>query len=1023
MPHVFRLRPIVFASIVYLFLLCSPAFALDPSLDVTQYAHTSWKIRDGFAKGRITSITQTPDGYLWLGSEFGLLRLDGVKAVPFQPPGEPPFVASIFQLLVTRDGTLWIGSDKGLASWNGHALTHYAEFEGQFVFSLLEDDTGMIWAGSFSVQNGRLCSIRRDSVECIGQDGALGHGVMGLFQDSRKNIWASGENGLWQVKPDPMKWFSLPDILLRSQNLSEDSDGVLLIATQSGLKRFVSGKTEPFKLPGISGSQGRPNTVLRDRDGSLWIGTGTNGLLHIHRGRMDHFSSPEGLSGDQVASLYEDREGTIWVAAFSGLDRFREYAVPTFTQRQGLSIVFSTLGTSDGKLLAVTRDGLSRWNNGQFESYGRLTAKFTDRANLPRSMFQDSHGKIWAVTEQKFGYLEGDQFIPITGIPGGVARSIAEDREGNIWIANQNAGLLQIRGNQLLQTVSWEKLGHKDFANTLAFDRSHGGLWIGFFQGGLTYYKDGEVRASYTTANGLGAGRVGDLEFNNDGSLWISTQGGLSRLKDNRLATITTVNGLPCNEFHWMKEDDAGSVWLNTACGLVQIPRDELSAWAATIDNGQDLTRQIQHTVFDTADGVVSKAYLSGFYPSVAKTADGKLWFASEEGIAVIDPHRLAFNKILPPVYIEGLVADHKPYDASSHVRLPALIRDLEIDYTALSLVAPEKILFRYKLENYDRDWQEVGNRRQAFYNNLPPGNYRFRVMAANNSGVWNETGALLEFTIAPAYYQTVWFRVLVTLLLLIVAGAIYRWRLSQVALRVRVRMEERLEERERIARDLHDTLLQSVQGLILKFHAIATKIPSNDPVHEALENALDNADEVLAEGRDRIRNLRVDQSLTDLPAAFKSIAKSSERTADISFKTIVEGRVRSLHPLVLHESFAIGREALINAFTHSGAHHVEVEINYEPRQFRLRVRDDGRGIDPKIVEQGGRQDHWGLRGMRERANRIDAEINFWTRPETGTEVELIVKGSAAYQSNREKSKGKIEEKMELLKGGSSRSR
>jgi signal transduction histidine kinase len=293
---------------------------------------------------------------------------------------------------------------------------------------------------------------------------------------------------------------------------------------------------------------------------------------------------------------------------------------------------------------------------------------------------------------------------------------------------------------------------------------------------------------------------------------------------------------------------------------------------------------KIHTTIFDSSDGVRLMAAGNHFSPQVTKSTDGKLWFSTGDGISFVDPNQLPFNNLQPPVQIQQLIADRKTYDAtaadSAPLRLPPLIRDLQIDYTALSLVAPEKILFRYKLEGRDTDWQEAGNRRQVFYNDLGPGNYRFRVMACNNSGVWTESGAYVDFTIASAYYQTAWFRVSVVLLLLFVLAALYQLRLRQVARVLRGRMEERLEERERIARDLHDTLLQSVQGLILKFHAVSKQIPADLPAHEALEKTLDHADEVLAEGRDSIRNLRVNAaSLSDLPAAFRSVAEETSRS------------------------------------------------------------------------------------------------------------------------------------------------
>jgi ligand-binding sensor domain-containing protein/signal transduction histidine kinase len=983
---------------------CQSAFALNPSLDVGQYAHASWKIRDGFTKGRISSIAQTPDGYLWLGTDFGLLRFDGVRNVPFQSPPDQHLPSStIIQLLAARDGTLWIGTDKGLASWDGNRLTQYPELAGQFVFALLEDRDGAVWAGTYSFPSGRLCAIHNGGVQCYGEDGSLGRGVASLYEDGRGNLWAEGQNGLWRWKPEPSEFFPLQDFSPTTQNLAEDFDGAILIGTNGGVKRFVGGRIEAYPLPD-SVRKFRANHILRDRDGGLWVGTLTGGLVHVHQGRTDVFSPSDGLSGDNVDALFEDHEGNIWVVTENGLDRFRDFAVPTFSVGQGLSNVNveAVLAARDGSVLLATAGGLNRWNNGQITVYGGSAAQPQQNINVPHSLFQDDRGRIWAFTLREFGYLEGDRFIPVSGIPGGVTRSIVEGAEGNLWVANQNLGLFQLRGSEVVQQVPWDKLGHKDFAAALAFDPSRGGVWLGFFQGGIVYFRDGKVEASYAVADGLGEGRVNDLRLDQDGTLWAATEGGLSRLKNDRIATLTGRNGLPCDTVHWVMEDDAHAFWLYTACGLVRVARAELEAWAADADQGKDAKRTIQATVFDITDGVTSRAYPIGFSPQVAKSADGKLWFPGLDGVSVVDPNHLPFNRLPPPVHVEQFIADRKTYDVTSstggRARLPPLVRDLEIDYTALSLAAPEKVLFRYKLEGHDADWQEAGNRRRAFYNDLPPGDYRFRVMACNNSGVWNETGTFLDFTIAPTYYQTTWFRLLFVAVFLLLLGALYQMRLRQVAGQVRGRMEERLAERERIARDLHDTLLQSVQGLILKFHAVATQMRRDEPAYDALEKTLDQADRVLAEGRDRIRHLRgTTEASGGLPAAFQRVVEETPRGGDVAFKTVVEGSVRELHPIIREESYCIAREALVNALTHSEGRHVEVEITYDPRQFRLRVRDDGRGIDPAIIEEG-RPDHWGLRGMKERAQRIGAQLNLWSRSETGTEVELTVPGATAYQ-------------------------
>ncbi len=758
---------------------CPSVFALNPSLDVSQYAHTSWKIRDGFPKGQITSIAQTPDGYLWLGTEFGLLRFDGIRNVPFQPPADQQLPSNfIFSLLVTRDGTLWIGTSKGLASWKDGKLTEYPELAGQYIFKLLEDHEGTVWASGITVTTGRLCAIRNGSVLCYGEDGALGRGAFNLYEDSKGNLWAGVKTGLWRWKPGPPQFYPLPGEPDGIQGLGEDDDGTLLVGWRGGISRFVGGKTEAYPLPGTVG-QFRAKRLFRDRDGSLWIGTTNRGLLHVHQGRTDVFAPSNGLSGESVYTLFEDREGNIWVATINGLDRFHDFAVATFNVKQGLSsaIVGSVLAARDGSIWFATRGGLNRWINGQIAIYGQRVAQAKGGAPPitgndgrlngfnPNSLFQDDSGRIWVSTPFGFGYLENDRFVSVSAVPGGVT-AIAQDTAGNLWIANEHSALFQLLRGSVVQQIPWSRLGSNAHASALAADRLQGGLWLGFHLGGVAYFADGQVRASYAATDGLGEGRVNHLRLDHDGALWVTTEGGLSRLKNGRIATLTTENGLPCDTVHWTIEDDVHSVWLYTACGLLRVARTELAAWAAAVDQDKDAKRKIQATVFDSSDGVRILAGAGHFSPQVAKSSDGKLWFLPLDGVSVIDPRRLPFNSLPPLVHIEQITADHKTYDAMSDsnelLRLPPLVRDLEIDYTALSLVAPEKVLFRYKLEGHDSDWQNVDNRRQAFYNNLPPGNYRFRVMACNNSGVWNEEGTFLEFTIAPAYYQTTWFRVLI---------------------------------------------------------------------------------------------------------------------------------------------------------------------------------------------------------------------------------------------------------------------
>jgi len=977
------------------------AQALDPSLDVNQYAHNAWKIRDGFAKSRILSIAQTPDGYLWLGTELGLIRFDGVRAVPWQPPGNqhlPP--GAIFTLLVTRDGTLWIGA-KGLASWKDGKLIEYPALADQFVFNLAEGSEGTVWVGGEGVPTGRLCAIEKHSVNCYGADGSLGRGVSSLYADSRGSVWAGVKEGLWRWKPGQQKFYLLagePDGITA---LAEDSDGALLVGWKGGLYRFVDGKTSPFLPRGIH-FPFHAFKILRDRNTGIWIGTRDRGIVHVHQGRTDTFSASNGLSGEDVSALFEDCEGNIWASTIDGLDRFRDFAAATYTARQGLSrtLVGSILADkNDGNLWLATHGALNRWDKGHIavSRIGTSTGKSQPIGFEPSSLFQDDHGRIWVSTLTGLAYLENGGLISIKNVPGGNMLSIAKDTAGNVWLINEQAGLLRISPQKDVLKIPWSDLGHQDHASSLVGDRQQGGLWIGFFLGGIAHFSDGQVRASYTAADGLGAGRVSDFLFDDNGVLWVSTEGGLSRLKDNRVATLTSKNGLPCDTVHWAIEDGDRSFWLYTACGLVRIARSELDAWAA------DSNWTIRVAVFDGSDGVRSLSSPGHYHPQVAKTPDGKLWFLPWDGVSVIDPRHLPLNNIPPPVHIEKISADDKSYPVSNGVYLPAQIHNLDIDYTALSLVVPEKVRFRVKLEGQDKDWRELVNVRHVEYTNLPPKHYRFRVLACNNSGVWNEAGTFLDFSIAPAYYQTIWFRVSCTAAFLLLLWVLHRLRLRRLAYQFNMRLEERVSERTRIARDLHDTLLQSFQGLMLHFQTGIDLLPGRAAdARKTLEIAMDRADQAIAEGRDAVQGLRASTVETnDLASAVRILGKElraeGANQSSALFDMEVEGTPRNLHPILWDEVYRITSEALRNAFRHARAQRIEVEILYGDRSFRLRVRDDGKGIDPKLLSGGGFAGHYGLHGIRERAKLVGGKLAVWSKLDSGTEVELSIPASTAY--------------------------
>jgi signal transduction histidine kinase/ligand-binding sensor domain-containing protein len=1017
------------ASVLFVALAwCVPLFGLEPNSDISQYAHTSWKIRDGFLQGFVLSIAQTPDGYLWLGTERGLFRFDGTRARPWPSLSEQQLPSSyVASLLAARDGTLWIGTGKGLASWKAGKLIVYPELAGKLVQALREDDEGTLWAGGFAyTPPGTLCAIRSGTAQCYGGNGRFGNGVLGLYEDSNRNLWAGVLNGFWRWKPGPPLFYAVKGEPYGIQHFTEDRDGSLLIPIAGSIARLRNGEIKTaYRLPSTK-HQGSGERILRDRDGALWVGTWSQGLVHLREGSTDSFAQRDGLSGDLVTALFEDREGNIWVGTTKGLDRFSTYSAATFSEQQGLSGGgnASVLAARDGSIWFSPHSQLYRFDRGQVTIYHRPgagiepTAEEGERrvrevtvAGLPGldvvSLFQDHEGRIWVAGTGGVGYLQNDRFVSVNSVPGGVVDAMSGDSKGNLWISIVDRGLFHLFEDKLIQHISWAALGRNDLATVLAVDPSIGGVWLGFSKGGLARLVEGQTRPSFVTDPALDQGRVSDLRFDHEGALWVASEGGLSRIKNGRISTLTTKGGLPCDHIYWLAEDQEHSFWLYGSCGLMRIARSNLDAWLAT--GSRTGPKSIRATLFDETDGVTLRGDPSaGPQGRAAISPDGKIWFPTVDGLSVIDPHHLPFNPIPPPVHIEKIVADGKEYGLSGGLHLPAHVRDLFIDYTALSYVAPEKIHFRYKLESQDPNWREVVNDREVQYSNLPPGNYRFRVMACNNSGVWNEAGASLDFSIAPAYYQTTRFRLLCVVAFLAMLWALYQRRLHIIRRQYAAGLEATVGERMRVARELHDTLLQSFQGVAFQLQAARRlQLRKADNAEDVLDEAIQATEEAIQEGRSAIRDLRPEPATQrDLPELLNAVGNELATPHELNgsapaYSVVVEGKQHDLSPMLQDEVYRIAREVIRNAFAHAVARHIEVEIRYDQDQLRVRVRDDGKGIDPKILAGGGQSGHWGISGMRERAQRIGSRLDFWSEIGAGTEVQLTVPATMAYEKRR----------------------
>jgi signal transduction histidine kinase/ligand-binding sensor domain-containing protein len=973
----------------------SRASALNAALDLNQYAHTSWKIRDGFVAGRISAMAQTHDGYLWLGTESGLFRFDGVRVVPWQPPPGTALPSTFIRsLLCARDGTLWIGTMGGLATWKDNTLTQYPALASVANSALLEDRAGTIWATGQVIPTGRLCAIRGANIQCYGQDGGLGRWASSLYE-SGEHVWAAAENGLWRWTPGDPKRYPVPDHINGLQSFTEDNTGALLVSTSAGVRRFVDGTITAVPLP--SSRPQSTTSLLRDRHGGLWIGTAA-GLVHLHEGRTDLFARSDGLSGDFVSRLFEDREGNVWVATHDGLDRFREYAAVTLSVGQGLSgrITPSVLADKNGSV----------WVNDGESSLLRLNAGHvaTVRNVLPErglgTLFQDASGRICVSTGATVACLDHDRVVSIGGVPGGLVNAMVEDPHGTLWVAHWTLGLFRVSTSHNVQQIPWSTFGHEDSALRLAADPVRGGLWLGFTLGGIAYFDDGRVRLSYAAADGLGKGRVNALRVDQEGTVWAATEGGLSRLKNGRIVTLTSANGLPCDAVDSVLEDEDAAAWLYMACGIVRIARAEIEGWAAIVDHNPDAKPTIGVTVLDSSEGVRSVTNISSFSPHTAKSSDGRLWFATVDGVTVVDPRHLPFNDLPPPVHIEQITADRKTYGvpaaANARVRLPALVRDLHIDFTALSLVAPEKVRFRYQLEGWDRDWQDVGGRRQAFYNNLPPRTYRFRVKASNNSGVWNDFGAAIDLSIAPAYYQTTWFPLLSVGLVVAVIWAVHRLRLRIVETHQReiTALNERLmnaqeQERIRIAGELHDGVMQQMLAVTMMLGTAKRRIPADSDAKATLDKI---QDKLIQTGTD-IRQLSHDLhppvlQESGLSRALQVYCEQFSASCGIPISCDADEDARDLSRGAALAVFRIVQEALGNAAKHAHAKQITVRLTRSAGVVSLVVADDGVGFDTgRLNTIGG----LGLVMMRERASQLNGTFSFETAPQGGTTIRVSI--------------------------------
>lgn len=970
----------------------------------TSFHHTQW---DGV--GAVFDIKQSLDGYLWLTTSKGVLRFDGVR---FQSVAEATFGAvhanEIDSVFFSSSGGLWLTTESaGLLFWKDGKVSEFRDRrctptrkQGKIV----EDRDGSLWVQGA----GGLFRLRGNTCEAIGaKQGYPGGFAAGILLDSQGTLWVKTRKGPLLFLPRGQSKFQVNDSIEGVSTsyafLHEAPDGAVWLSDDRGLRRVTgSPGTAGFSIPRAQ-LAAKPSTYgdfSFAPDGSLWA-TNAKGVerfedvanwptpIATESASAEAFTPPNGLSSDAAWKILIDREGVTWVGTNSGLDRLRRNALSSVALPQSQEREFA-IAPGDEDSLWVGNSGLSLMRvaaSGAIISFPKTVQ--------PISIRRDHTGAIWAsgVGGVHLWRSSGAGFSPVHYPDEDLDAvvSVATDRNNDPWILTRSGRVYHFSGD------AWSNqnktLGRKPGVIGAMTDDPAGNVWLAFSDR-VVQWDGAAFHTSIRETRGVSESTMSVREDR----VWLGGSGGVQLFRAGHFYNLRWKDAELPGRISGVIESRTGELWANGFSGVTHVPASELSKWLA--DPGYEVFAER----LDEQDGLPGLSGEKIPEPSVIETPNGRLFFATTKGVAWLDPATLAQNRnrVPPPIAISAVLSNGKMYPASAEVKLPARTENLEIDYTALSLAMPERVLFRYQLSGVDRNLEDAGVRREAYYTKLRPGRYQFRVSARNNDGVWNAAGAALNIDIAPAWFQTNWFLFLMILACGLLASLLYRLRVRHIAAGMDARFEARMAERTRIAQELHDTLLQGFLSASMQVHVAVDALADDSTVKPILTRALQLMRQVIDEGRNAVRGLRssVSSSL-DLEQALsriqQEVAETQAGREDVDFRVIVDGQQRELHPVLRDEVYRIGREALINAFRHSHAQKIELELKYSTACLEMIVRDDGCGIDPRVL-QTGREGHYGLFGMRERADRIGASLHVMSKPSGGTEVELSIPGKLAFQ-------------------------
>ncbi|AJP73384.1 sensor histidine kinase [Sphingomonas hengshuiensis] len=962
------------------------------SVPLVEYKHVGWSMEDG-APNRINSIAQTTNGYLWLGGVEGLFRFDGVTFEPIRqtgPDGERMVVSAV---LGARNGDLWVGLARGagvLVYRGGRLLDPRMPDPSREVTDLAEDRDGALWVARGGRSRNTLARYWRGHWEEIGADWGLPEQPVWQMLFGRDGtMWVVLNDTVVRRRPGARRFEPTGERVLRRAALAEDAQGRIWVSDGSGTRTLRSGPDARWLTrrydhdAEVGGSR-----MVFDRRGDLWSTTWTDGIFQIAApgsapgdgGRIATFRASDGLSSDQTHAVFEDREGNMWIGTELGLDMLRpasvivETGIPANSARG-----YRIASTADGSVYVSDTGNLYRIAPG-----GRPQRILRTAPNTPGTLCAAQDGGVWLSLRDEVIRVGPDgrrtRTLPKPG--GASGYGCAEDRLGRLWFTGLDKGLFWHAGGGWHR---WPGLSSADgLPANAAIDAS--GVAAILFRAPAPMPVQTPFMPLMRERFGIG-GLEGVLP--GQAALYVGAAQGMARIANGRVQLVRADRYPLLASINGLVQTPAGETWTIGDSGILRIATATLDRAFATPGAPLPLQR------FDFRDGMNSFVQKSSV-GQAAGGGDGRLWFLARRNVLRIDPSRLARNTLPPPVAIRAVTVGATRYRDPTAITVPAGTTSLTIAYTALSLSVPSRVAFRYRLEGIDKGWIDPGARREAVYSGMGPGSFRFQVIAANDDGVWNPTGATVTVTIPPTFFQTWLFRAACLIGFALILWALYSLRLRHLADQIRGKLEVRVAERERIARELHDTLLQSVQGLMLRFQSVADHIADEHPAKPVIDRALERADQMLVEGRDRVRDLRA-ADRRSLEVILDEVAREQPFSSATTVAITSEGTPRPIQPLILDEIVRIAGEALFNAALHARANHVQVGIAYGRTRLSVSFRDDGVGIDAERLVRAGREGHFGLIGMHERARKVGATLTLDSTAEFGTTVTFSLPAAVAY--------------------------